>query len=188
MAWLLQPQTKNALWSWRAEMFTNDQLDQIVELGKSLTAESGRALGNDSIRKSNVAWVESNNDTAWIYQTLSWNVQTINNDKFGFDLTHIEPLQFTVYDSQVQGFYGQHIDLGINEGGFRKLSFVLQLSDPADYEGGELKLYYSRDATVMPKGRGVLLFFPSWALHEVTPVTQGIRHSLVGWVAGPKFK
>jgi len=33
-----------------------------------------------------------------------------------------------------------------------------------------------------------MIFFPSYTLHEVTPVTKGTRYTLVGWVHGPAFK
>ncbi len=38
----------------------------------------------------------------------------------------------------------------------------------------------------MIKGR--MIFFPSFLIHRVAPVTQGIRRSLVIWVTGPKFR
>jgi predicted 2-oxoglutarate/Fe(II)-dependent dioxygenase YbiX len=39
-----------------------------------------------------------------------------------------------------------------------------------------------------PTEIGSLSVFPSYQLHEVTPVESGIRRALVGWVIGPKFK
>ena len=40
----------------------------------------------------------------------------------------------------------------------------------------------------MRKQIGDLVVFPSYVLHEVTPVTKGERNSLVCWVTGPSFK
>ena len=70
----------------------------------------------------------------------------------------------------------------------RKLSFSVQLSDPDDYKGGDLLLKISSDPTQVKKTRGTVIFFPSYVLHEVTPVEQGVRKSLVGWVTGPRWK
>ena len=39
-----------------------------------------------------------------------------------------------------------------------------------------------------PKERGTVIAFPSYQLHRVTPVTAGIRKSLVAWVLGPDFR
>ena len=38
-----------------------------------------------------------------------------------------------------------------------------------------------------PKKRGQMVIFPSETIHRVTPVTKGIRKSIVGWVIGPPF-
>jgi PKHD-type hydroxylase len=65
----------------------------------------------------------------------------------------------------------------------------MQLSDPVDYEGGVLELRpHGKDIIKMRKQRGLIVAFPSWTLHQVTPVTQGNRQSLVAWISGPPFK
>ena len=101
----------------------------------------------------------------------------------------IENLQFTYYNSEEQGCYKAHVDpncwsLPHN----RKLSIVVQLSSPEEYEGGELKLYNSHEAITIKKEKGLVVSFPSYTLHEVTPVTKGERYSLVAWVHGPSFR
>ena len=70
----------------------------------------------------------------------------------------------------------------------RKLSFSVQLSDPDSYKGGDLLLKISNEPTSVKRTRGAVIFFPSYILHEVTPVKQGVRKSLVGWVTGPRWK
>ena len=195
MAWFLNSTDRQKHWSWRAGMFTDEQLDDIVTQCQQLPLEEATVVGHRSqiltdtaIRRSRIKWVPTTDEYAWLYNTLTWNVETINQDAFQFDLTHIEPLQFTEYTDNDQGCYGPHVDHGEAVAVHRKLSFVLQLSDPADYDGGELVLHIGPEPTPLPKDRGRLLFFPSYTLHEVKPVTRGTRHSLVGWVAGPKFR
>jgi len=70
----------------------------------------------------------------------------------------------------------------------RKISLSLQLSEPSDYEGGELVLQAGDSERVAEKARGTLIAFPSFVLHRVRPVTAGVRKSLVIWVAGPEFR
>jgi PKHD-type hydroxylase len=65
---------------------------------------------------------------------------------------------------------------------------VLQLSDPSEYDGGDLELFIAPNPTVATRKKGLIYIFPSWVLHRVTPVTRGIRKSLVIWITGPKFK
>jgi PKHD-type hydroxylase len=97
----------------------------------------------------------------------------------------LEGIQFTKYSAPA-GRYGKHVDSWV-KGPVRKLSFTLQLSDPQEYEGGELRLYFKDDPEVMPKPQGAITLFPSYVLHEVTPVTKGTRYSLVAWVTGKPF-
>jgi PKHD-type hydroxylase len=70
----------------------------------------------------------------------------------------------------------------------RKLSISIQLTNPDEYEGGELYLYQSDKGELMDKTQGTLIMFPSYVLHEVMPVTKGTRNSLVTWVTGKQFK
>jgi PKHD-type hydroxylase len=71
----------------------------------------------------------------------------------------------------------------------RKLSFSLVLSDSADYEGGALEFFTSSAGpSEAEQKRGRVIAFPSYMVHRVTPITKGVRKSIVFWVVGPKFK
>jgi PKHD-type hydroxylase len=70
----------------------------------------------------------------------------------------------------------------------RKLSLVLQLSDPSEYEGGELQTMSGPNHCAVDRQKGLIAAFPSYMLHRVTPVTKGTRYSLVVWICGPSFK
>jgi PKHD-type hydroxylase len=39
-----------------------------------------------------------------------------------------------------------------------------------------------------PKKKGSVILFPSFTMHRVTPVTKGVRRSLVLWVGGEAYK
>ena len=173
------------------DLFTAEECDRMLEIGRSLVKEDGvygdDAKQNESVRKSKIAWVPNGKDTVIYYQKISQAVIDMNSQFFKFDLSgFFEQLQFTEYTAP-GGKYGLHMDrsYAITT---RKLSIVLQLTDPSEYEGGELQLLVSGDTLALPKERGTLLIFPSFVMHQVTPVTKGMRNSLVGWVAGPSFK
>jgi PKHD-type hydroxylase len=112
---------------------------------------------------------------------------SLNAQYYRFDLTGFgEPIQLTNYDQSEQGMYGWHQDYG--GGTSRKLSLVLQLTDPSQYEGGNLQVLTSGQPQTVRKQRGLVAAFPSYVLHQVTPVMSGNRQSLVAWVSGPAFK
>ena len=145
---------------------------------------------NSDIRISQVSWLPPNSYNDWLYRKLTGIVNDVNNSFFEYDLEFIETLQFTKYVGTVDSYYGKHTDPRIGdvlEPKHRKLSFVVQLSDPKDYEGGDLVLHFG-EPHIVPKRKGDIVFFPSHTLHEVTPVTKGTRYTLVGWVCGDKMK
>ena len=192
MSWpLFRPREDNTSWTWREHVFTDADLDRIIEQGtaQGMSNATVGAGAVDTYRSSEIAWLPTDNpEYDWIYATLAPVIQKVNAEHFNFDLTHILPLQFTRYDAETNGHYSAHLDLG-RQSPNRKLSFSLQLSDPYSHEGGLLQFPYNRTAPESaPRARGKIIFFPSYMLHEVTPVTQGIRYSLVGWVSGPLFR
>ena len=71
----------------------------------------------------------------------------------------------------------------------RKLSFAMQLSDPDDYEGGNVQLLdEAGNSYFAPRKRGSIMLFDSRTQHRVLKVTKGVRKSIVGWTVGPRWK
>jgi PKHD-type hydroxylase len=177
---------------WNNQVFTCEEIERIKVIGRRLGVD--RAItgnGKDCLdhRRSFTSWIQPNEYTSWIYEKLTQLIDQNNKQYFNFDLTMIETLQFTYYSAQEDGCYKSHVDpLDWRLPHNRKLSVILQLSDPLEYEGGDLKLYNSYDPTIINKEKGLIITFPSYTLHEVTPVTKGERYSLVAWVHGPAFK
>jgi PKHD-type hydroxylase len=193
MQHLLTPYaTRIEPWGWWENAFNNDELNWLQNKAKESqqSAQVGSNVGgvvNSNIRRSQVSWLNNNSDTRWVFEKLAHIASRLNAEHFRFDLTGFgEPLQLTHYDQSENGMYGWHQDFG---GGIsRKLSLVLQLTDPSEYEGGNLQIMTSGEPQNVRKQRGIVAAFPSYTLHQVTPVTQGNRQSLVAWVSGPQFK
>jgi len=182
----------NTSWVALENIFTDQELDEIVIQGNRVKKTSGTVSGSISdYRVCDIAWLKSDeteSDFDWIYATLTDAIKKVNNEYFQFDLTHLTALQFTVYDGKNNSNYQKHMDLG-RPFPNRKLSFSIQLSDDNEYTGGDLRFHYIKtQPEIAPRTRGKIIFFPTWTVHDVTPVTQGIRYSLVGWVNGTNFK
>lgn len=175
------------------DAFTQEQLKNIVQYLDSLPKEEAIVSGdneNGVVRKSNVAWVANNSaQAAEIYEVMAFVARSINSKFYGFELFgFVEDMQYTVYEGDLESHYTWHVDMSDISLSARKLSLVLQLSDPGDYEGGELQTFTGVQEQTVNKKLGSISAFPSWTLHRVTPVTKGIRKTLVVWVAGPQFK
>lgn len=176
-------------WCWSKDAFTQQELDAIIEIGCAHEQQRGVTGGGDStaVRDSFVSWLFPNETTSWIFDRLTHVVKSMNDDFYRFDLDgFFQGLQFTKYTAPGQ-HYTWHVDKGHGMG-VRKLSLSLQLSDPAEYDGGDLCFKFGEEEQQASRERGMIALFPSWTLHRVTPVTRGTRYSLVAWVSGPPFK
>lgn len=173
--------------------FTAKELDAIIAYGDALRPAEASVLDsvdddkNSSDRITRISWIEQSRETLWLFQKLVGATSTINQQAYCFDLSALESLQYTVYLGGEGGHYDWHVDHGRTPRR-RKLSLVLQLSAPTDYEGCELQIYASSRIDTAPKTRGTLIAFPSYVLHRVTPITAGVRKSLVMWCSGPRFR
>jgi predicted 2-oxoglutarate/Fe(II)-dependent dioxygenase YbiX len=179
----------NETYAWAITGFTDEEIERIKNLNiekKQASVDSDNI--DHKIRNSKVRWINNDEENRWIYEKILPLIQYINGQYFRFDLNNIEPLQLTEYDQNYGGFYTKHVDHGYDKNMNRKLSFVIFLSDPSEYEGGELLLYNSTEPIKPEEKKGNVVFFPSYVLHEVTPVKSGIRNTLVGWINGPRFK
>jgi PKHD-type hydroxylase len=176
-------------WAYWDKAFTKEECEQIIEIGNKKTHQQATTRGSDidKIRKSEVTWLYPSDDLDWVYRRMTDIITNLNEKYFKFDLFGAtEGFQFTKYQAP-SGKYGKHID-SVPNTVIRKLSFTLQLSDPQDYEGGDLCLYLGDKPEVMKKEQGFVALFPSYVLHEVKPVTKGTRYSLVSWITGKPFK
>jgi len=184
--WLLDTPNRD-LWAW-ADAFTSDECDSIIDIATRRQFDKGETGGRNGQhkRKSQVRFVMPSAETDWVFRRMTNIVHTVNKF-FDFDLTAMnEGIQFTRYESP-GGNYDWHTDYGSGMT-TRKLSLTVQLTDPDEYEGGELELNPDGEIVTMDRIRGRAYAFPSYTLHRVKPMVTGTRHSLVVWVTGPAFK
>ena len=78
--------------------------------------------------------------------------------------------------------YGTHIDNPYMPSGRSDLSFTLFLSDPKEYQGGELCIQTINKTEKIKLSAGELIIYPSTQLHSVSKVKNGERYVCVGWI------
>ena len=84
--------------------------------------------------------------------------------------------------TQDNGGYGNHVDNALMNDLRTDLSFTLFLSDPGDYDGGELVIDLAGGEQSVKPAAGDMVLYPSGAIHRVEPVTRGVRLAVVGWI------
>ena len=181
-----------------------DVCERIVKDCKQNILKEATIYGSDKkgrddpeIRKTSVHFIKDKDNEI---NELAWHfLREANKIQFNYNLEYFQAIQFAEYKDG--GFYGWHQDASSidpdNE--TRKLSLTLVLSNPDNFEGGELQFYNGgrpmedmgeitgEQVTNDIKAQGSVVVFDSRDWHRVTPVTKGVRHSIVCWTVGPNF-
>lgn len=178
---------------WFEGGFTEEEVDLIIASSSDYQSKDGTIIGNEeeveaAIRKSKVKWLPNTAEWAWVYDRLAAMAIEANNALWKFDLHSIvDDIQFTEYEAG-GGHYDWHLDIGPDTISHRKISITVQLSDSEEYVGGDLEMMPGNYSFAVPRKKGAVALFPSFILHRVTPVTEGLRRSLVLWLGGNHFK
>jgi PKHD-type hydroxylase len=115
----------------------------------------------------------------------------INATAWHFDLSGFVFDDMPYYMRYSEGrddHYDWHVDMGRLHTASRKLSFSLQLTDGAGYEGGDLEFYNTVVDKAVFRAVGTLVIFPSYWMHRVHSIARGQRDVVVGWVHGPSYR
>ena len=166
-------------------------LDSAGDFKKSIINSESTGYDSHKIRKVQTFF----DNQKWVYDTI-WPIMEGANKaaEWEFKIESAEPYQISKYE--IGEFYNWHIDsIGTQgtkyidktkpdiDGKTRKISMSLILND--DLEGGDLVLWQQGG---VKQEKGSLIFFPSFIPHQVTPVTKGIRYSLVMWFLGKPWR
>jgi len=164
-----------------SEVFTSEELDKIISVGEKVGLFSakveikGKEVVAPKKRDTQISWIQPTKENLWIFSKAS---KTLSTEP----ISTLQAFQYSVY--YVGGHYGWHRDIG-KEGQVisnRIIAGTLQLSDPGDYQGGILKIKSpDKIITEVEKERGRVTVFPAGWQHTVTPVTKGVRKTLVMW-------
>ena len=151
---------------------------------------------DEDVRKSKNTWIPT---THWITGWLWHYVQAANRNNFLYDISFIESesMQYARYgvgeyyhwhsDTSIPVQYKPQIQISATESTtddnylreraaiknelVRKISFSLQLSDPDDYEGGNIQFIdESNQNYIAPRQKGSLIIFDSRTKHRVCKV------------------
>jgi PKHD-type hydroxylase len=186
-------------WLWSG-VLSEELCDSLILEGdkfvssEAQTGTSKHSSLNHKIRNTNLSWFPPDH---WSHGICMHYAQTANHQAgWMTDISHPQPIQYTRYFPNEH--YMKHRDSSVTfdpkdqDGFMRKLSVVIQLSNPETYEGGNFLIENMRekDLVQIPEftPRGSVLVFPSIMEHTVKPVTKGVRHSMVCWVMGPRYR
>ena len=164
-------------------LFTKEECELLINTYSNdlKTAKVGKGKQRSSIRKTIGVGLEVE-DTRDIYDKCVQSAAFANSQYWGFDIASSDQLQLLKYTKG--SHYDWHLDIGSGAHINRKLSFIVPLSSPDDYEGGELIVKAGPKDTTLSLEQGKMILFPSFILHKVSRVLSGERYVLVGWFKG----
>ncbi|MBV8754430.1 MAG: 2OG-Fe(II) oxygenase [Hyphomicrobiales bacterium] len=167
------------------------ECDRLIEIVSSAESDNKHGRGGGRLRRRRAGRrhkLTLTPQSAWMYDVLYQVVTDANRERFRLLLSGIE--RAPEYVEQTAGSRPlrwrrdyRHRDIHDS----CKLTVICQLSDPSAYRGGDLQIFDDGIATTVPARGGffVLLGALFW---RVTPVTRGVRRSLVSWFAGPRMR
>lgn len=183
-------------WFWNS-ILPNELCDTLILEGDKLISGDGSIGASDTkgsydpkIRETNISFFDLYH---WVHG-ICVHYADMANQSAGWNLnvTYAQNTQYARY------FPGQHYIphrddvISSNKSEMRKLSVAIQISDGANYEGGDFIIESPCGKQFQCinefKNRGSVIVFPSVLSHGITPITRGVRHSIVCWLVGPKFR
>jgi PKHD-type hydroxylase len=194
---ITEPKWKSLLANTTAPIFTPEQCQDIINAGhqqkkqKALIGSKkgiGEGKYDTKMRITTISWIPFK-VMPDMYKRVERTMLQVNGNHFGYEGMQItEVAQFTEYPKG--GFYDWHMDAEVNcqhEPPVRKISMTILLSNPSEFEGGDLE--FMTEGNKPPQLlQGQAIFFCSLIRHRVNKVKKGVRRSLVMWFGGPPFK
>lgn len=187
-------------WCYFKSHFPADYCQHIIDVALTREPAEAKIGTNDgvqsdtSFRRSAIRFVNKGDPQLDHLFDELWKLAIrANQDWFDVHISKLDYYQIAEYDGERQGEYKTHHDIFYMNGDpvyHRKLSCVIQLSDPSSYKGGDLTFEHVQhhpDAEEM-RQRGTVIFFPSFVRHAALPVTGGKRYSVAAWFDGPKWR
>jgi PKHD-type hydroxylase len=168
-----------------ADVLTKEELAQLRTQLKDVKFDDGKATAGPAVRdvKNNLQTVGSDkamDEPRRIVGAALLKHELLNQYSLPRRLL---PPMFNRYDTGME--YGGHVDNAVMGGGEpmrADLSITVFLTDPADYDGGELVINADGAAQSIKLPAGSAIVYPSTSIHKVNKVTRGSRLCGVTWL------
>ena len=173
--------------------FSSEDCARITAMAEAAPAQDAGLVRNatdHNLRRADLVWLDEVAGSEWVMDRIIPVVRAANRAGYGYDLTDFsESAQVARYGADREGHFDWHSDIGDGRlAAKRKLTMVVQLSEPSAYSGGALELKPGAGTITAGTSQGTATIFPAFVLHRVTPVTGGERRSLTIWCHGPAFR
>lgn len=171
----------------KAELFSNDECNQIVTNCIEDLWLDARVVGNADLHRAKRQKLRGEVQ-AFPFENIRTVTKQANDEIYDFKLLGIIDQDFPqVYNYSTGDYYGWHLDIN-PMASTRKISFIINLSDPIEYEGGDIEFLNTDSINSDINQRGSILIFPSFLPYRIKEVTKGSKLIVVGHIHGAIFR
>jgi len=194
-------QIPNFLSSEKCDELKKDIMESEQDVIGCVGDENGTAIIPE-IRKTNEWYLRDqpnndfrpdkpNKDWKWLQDKMFQMANIVNDSVFHFDIDACDD-ELKLIEYTKGGFYGWHTDFNAGSCSNRKIVGIVQLTDPSEYEGGEVQFGIQDKDTKewysMNQLKGSLTLFPAFLCHNVVPISKGKRYVIQEIFVGDHFK
>lgn len=169
-------------------LFNPAELDLLERLIESAHFESGAATATDAAKsvKNNLQIPKQSGIEKQQIDAIFYNA-VMNSPLIQAAIMPVRILPPIISKYEPGMFYGYHVDSPLmgdmQSGPIRTdVGMTIFLSDPADYEGGELSVFTDHGEARFKLNKGDAIIYPTTQVHAVLPVSAGRRTAAVSWM------
>ncbi len=165
--------------------FSRAECEEIIAMREGLEHRRDRFLNYGEIRGAGeVCWLQKDKAPRWLRERL---LELMNEAIASFDFEISDALEnFKLINYRRGNRVQWHVDCGGGQTDTRKLTLTVLLSPPDSFDGGDLTL--ATQHRQLHRDIGDVVIFPAFLVHKVSTVKRGVRHALVTWAHGPRFR
>jgi len=171
----------------KAKLFSQEECNMLSEGCLDDLWLSSRVVGDDNLHKSRRQKLRGEPD-GFPFMNIREITKQANDQIYDFKLLGIIDQDFPqIYSYREGDYYDYHLDIS-PMATTRKLSFIVNLSDPKTYEGGEIEFLNTDTSESNLNEQGSILIFPSFLPYKIGKVTRGEKRIIVGCIHGAVFR
>lgn len=171
----------------KSALFTKEQCEEILKNAIEELWLPTKIVGDNKLHVGRRQKVRGD-IAGFPFMEIRTVTKNANDEIYDFNLLGIIDQDFPqLFKYSKDEYYDWHIDLNVMTPS-RKITFIINLSDPADYKGGNIEFLNIDTTGANVEEQGACLVFPSYMPYRITPVTEGTKYILVGHVHGALFK
>jgi PKHD-type hydroxylase len=171
----------------KSSLFSKEECEQILNSSIEELWLPAKVIGDEKLHVGRRQKVRGDM-TGFPFMNIRSVTKKANDEIYDFNLLGIIDQDFPqVFKYSEKEYYDWHFDLNIMMPS-RKITFIINLTDPEEYQGGAIEFLNIDTADANISEQGSCLIFPSYIPYRINPIKKGIKHILVGHIHGALFK